>query len=77
MEHLFVIGFEEMSEFEQQKALLDMAIRDAEINLKFIAERMPQELFNVLDEIDGLMELAGLIAENGIRAVGMKMERGL
>jgi len=52
-----------------------MAIKDAHTNLKFIADLQPESLFNVLEEIDELMELAGKIAENGIRAVGMKMER--
>ena len=71
-----MIGFEEMDEFHQQEALLDMAIRDAMTNLKFIAEHRPESLFNVLNELDELMELAGTIAENGIRAVSIKMERG-
>jgi hypothetical protein len=70
-----MIGFEEMNEFYQQQALLDMAIRDATTNLKFIAEHRPEMLVNVLDELDELMELAGDIAENGIRAVGIKMAR--
>lgn len=71
-----MIGFEEMEEFHQQEALLDMAIKDAMTNLKFISDQRAENLFNVLDELDELMELAGTIAENGIRAVGMKMERG-
>jgi uncharacterized protein (UPF0264 family) len=70
-----MIGFEEMNEFDQQQVMLDVAIRDAMTNLKFIAEHRPESLFNVLNELDELMELAGKIAENGIRAVGMKMER--
>jgi hypothetical protein len=76
MERLRMIGFEEMEEFHQQEALLDMAIKDAMTNLKFISDQRAENLFNVLDELDELMELAGTIAENGIRAVGMKMERG-
>jgi hypothetical protein len=76
MERLRMIGFEEMNEFEQQQVMLDVAIRDAMTNLKFIGEHRPDSLFNVLDELDELMELAGKIAENGIRAVGMKLERG-
>lgn len=71
-----MIGFEEMDQYDQQQVLLDIAIRDAMTNLKFIAEHRPENLFNVLNELDELMELAGKIAENGIRAVGMKMERG-
>ena len=71
-----MIGFEEMEEFHQQEALLDMAIKDAMTNLIFISKQRPENLFNVLDELDELMELAGVIAENGIRAVGIKMERG-
>jgi hypothetical protein len=71
-----MIGFEEMNEYDQQQVMLDLAIRDAMTNLKFIAEHRPESLFNVLDELDELMELAGKIAENGIRSVGMKMERG-
>lgn len=71
-----MIGFEEMNEFDQQQAMLDLAIRDAMVSLKFIADQRPENLFNVLNELDELMELAGVIAENGIRAVGMKMERG-
>lgn len=71
-----MIGFEEMNEFDQQEALLDMAIKDAMTNLKFISNHPPEFLFNVLNELDELMELAGIIAENGIRAVGIKMERG-
>lgn len=70
-----MIGFEEMNEYDQQQALLDIAIKDAMTNLKFIADHRPESLFNVLDELDELMELAGKIAENGIRAVGIKMER--
>ncbi len=71
-----MIGFEEMEEFHQQEALLDMAIKDAMTNLKFISDQRAENLFNVLDELDELMDLAGKIAENGIRAVGMKMEKG-
>lgn len=71
-----MIGFEEMDEFHQQEALLDMAIKDAMTNLKFIADHRPENLFNVLNELDELMELAGTIAENGIRAIGIQMERG-
>lgn len=71
-----MIGFEEMNEFDQQQAMLDLAIRDAMTNLKFIADQRPENLFNVLNELDELMEMAGTIAENGIRAIGIQMERG-
>lgn len=71
-----MIGFEEMNEFDQHQAMLDLAIRDATTSMKFIAEHQPAALLNVLDELDELMELAGDIAEKGIRALGIKMERG-
>ena len=58
-----MIGFEEMNEYEQHQALLDLAIKDAHSNLKFISDLQPEGLFNVLNELDELMELAGKIAE--------------
>lgn len=70
-----MIGFEEMNEYEQHQALLDMAIKDAHTNLKFIADLQPESLFNVLEELDELMGLSCKIAENGIHAIGMKKER--
>lgn len=71
-----MIGFEEMNEFDQHQAMLDLAIRDATTSMKFIAEHQPAALLNVLDELDELMELAGDIAEKGIHAIGIKMTRG-
>lgn len=71
-----MIGFEEMNEFDQHQAMLDLAIRDAMTSLRFIADHQPAALLHVLDELDELMELAGDIAEKGIRAVGIKLERG-
>lgn len=71
-----MIGFEELNERDQQIALLEMAIRDAHLNLKYIADQIPEMLLNHLNELDELIELAGVVAENGIRAVGIKMESG-
>lgn len=71
-----MIGFEEMNEYEQHIALIDMAIRDAQTNLDFLITQGSRGLLQHLDELDALIEKAGLLAELGIQAVGIKMEEG-
>lgn len=71
-----MIGFEEMNEYEQHIALIDMAIRDAQTNLDFLITQGSRGLLQHLDELDMLIEKAGLLAELGIQAVGIKMEEG-
>lgn len=71
-----MIGFEEMSEYEQHIALIDMAIKDAQTNLDFLITQGARGLLMHLDELDMLIEKAGNLAELGIQAVGIKMEEG-
>lgn len=71
-----MIGFEEMNEYEQHIALIDMAIKDAQTNLDFLITQGSRGLLQHLDELDALIEKAGLLAELGIQAVGIKMEEG-